>query len=126
MENQRLAAQNFLNVTSKVNGSLSVRWLRVQTEQVKNICANARDPEPFVRMRLAENPAIPLDLLIDLYAHDVEEVSKIAELPLATHAKTPMEILEKLATSKSMRVRTNVASHPSATPEIKALVALSN
>lgn len=25
-----------------------------------------------------------------------------------------------------MRVRTNVASHPSATPEIKALVALSN
>ena len=130
---------NFANGESETSGPefferyIKSKWIFVRSLVARSDRASeehmrqcARDPEPFVRMRLAENPAIPLDLLIDLYTHDVEEVSKIAELPLATHAKTPMEILEKLATSKSKWVRTNVASHPSATPEIKALVALSN
>jgi hypothetical protein len=87
-------------------------------------CAN--DDEPFVRMELTTNPKTPTDLLIQLLGDEVKEVSEKAEIPLAKRPDAPVEVLAKLAMSKNPWVRSSVASHPSSTPEIKALAALSN
>jgi hypothetical protein len=77
-------------------------------------------------MELTTNPKTPTDLLIQLLGDEVKEVSEKAEIPLAKRPDAPVEVLAKLAMSKNTWVRTSVASHPSSTPEIKALAALSN
>jgi len=130
---------NFANGESETSGPEFIeRYMESEWTFVRSLIARsgkydeeylrrcAKDPEPYVRIQLAQNSATPLDVLIELFSDDVVEVAESTHAPLSTRADTPVEILEQLATSKSSGVRKSVVAHPSATPEIKALAALSN
>jgi hypothetical protein len=84
------------------------------------------DKEPYVRRELALNPSIPLDLLVALMDDENEDVRASTHAPLASNPTTPVEVLEKIATCSDGAVRRMIIEHPSSTPEIKALAALSN
>ena len=130
---------NFANGESETSGPEFIeRYMESKWTFVRSLIARsakydeeylrrcAKDPEPYVRIQLAQNSATPLDVLIELFSDDVVEVVESTHAPLSTRTDTPVEILEQLATSKISWVRKSVIDHPSSTPEIKALAALSN
>ncbi len=70
----------------------------------------ARDEDPVVRAAVVKNPSTPIELLRTL---SEEDTSLGMKLCLGQNHRTPADILEKLATDKSERVRFVVAQNSS-------------
>jgi hypothetical protein len=72
----------------------------------------ARNPDEEIQIRVAWNPSVPYDMLLQMGNASAENVAKNATTHLARHGKTPEKMLRKLSEDPREEVRIAVAKNP--------------